>query len=366
MAGFLKQVVVLALLAAGGYGGFAAYQHYFAVADDGGGGGRGRPAPVVEVAAAQTATIERAVSAVGSGRAVRSVDLQLLAGGRVEAMNFAGGEAVEAGQVLLRLNEEAARAALSEARADLIEAEGALQRTMTLREQGRVAEAALEAVQAEVARTQARVLRAENDLDNRRLVAPFEGTIGFTDVEIGSSVGPDTVVATLDDLSQLVIEFSVPERFFGDVTEGALVRAESQIYPGESFDGVVTGVGRRLDVVSRTFEVRALIDNSGQRLPAGAFLRVELVFDERDGVVLPEEAIVSQADSSHVFVVLDGKALRREVRLGMRRVGEVEILEGVAAGEQVIVRGVQKVRDGQDVRLPEARPAGGRDGAPTS
>jgi membrane fusion protein (multidrug efflux system) len=93
---------------------------------------------------------------------------------------------------------------------------------------------------------------------------------------------------------------------------------------------------------------------------------VELVFDDREGVVLPEEAIVSRADSSHVFVVVDGKAQQRPVRLGMRRVGEVEILEGVAAGEQVIVRGVQKVRDGQEVRLPEARPAPGREGARTS
>ena len=365
MAGFLKQVVVLALLAGAGYGGFMAYEHYFAVAEEGG-GRRGRPAPVVEVAAAETAIIERSVAAVGSGRAVRSVDLQMLAAGRVEQIGFTGGERVSAGQVLVRLNEEAARAALAEARADFVEAEGALQRTMTLREQGRVAEAALEAAQAAVARTRARVLRAEDDLENRRLVAPFDGTVGFSDVEIGSSVGPNTVLATLDDLTQLEIEFSVPERFFGDVTEGAVVRATSQIYPDDSFNGTVTGVGRRLDVVSRTFEVRALIDNSDMRLPAGAFLRVELVFDDREGVVLPEEAIVSQADSSHVFVVVDGKAQRRPVRLGMRRVGEVEILEGVAAGEQVIVRGVQKVRDGQEVRLPEARPAPGREGARTS
>ena len=360
MAGLLRQTLVLGLLVGAGYGGYVAFQHY-AVAEDGG-PARSRPAPVVEVAEVTATQIERSVSAIGSGSAVRSVELKMLASGRVEMLGFRGGEVVSAGTVLVSLNDEAARAALAEARADLTEAQGAFDRSETLRAQGRVAEAALEQAQAELARAQARVLRAETDLANRSLVAPFDGVIGFPEVEVGSSVGTDTVIAGLDDLSRLSVEFNVPERFFSDVAEGARLRAESQIFPGEVFEGVVSGVGRRLDLVSRTFEVRALIDNPGRRLPAGAFLRVELVFDKRDSVVVPEEAVVSQSDRNHVFVVEDGKAVQRSVTLGVRRVGSVEVLEGLSPGESVIVRGVQKVRNGAPVRLPgeggQGRPAG--------
>lgn len=350
MAGLLRQTLVLGVLVGAGYGSYLAFQHY-AVAEDGG-PARARPAPVVEVAEVSAAEIERSVSAVGSGSAVRSVELKLLASGRVEAIGFTGGESVAAGTVLVRLNDESARAALAEARADLTEAQGSFARSEALRTQGRVTEAALEQAQAALSRAEARVLRAETDLENRTLVAPFDGVIGFPNVEIGSSVGTDTVIAGLDDMSRLSVEFRVPERFFSDVQEGARLRAESQIFPGEVFEGVVSGVSRRLDLVSRTFEVRALIDNPGRRLPAGAFLRVELVFDKRNSVIVPEEAVVSQSDRTHVFVVEDGKAVQRAVTLGVRRVGSVEVLEGLETGDQVIVRGVQKVRNGAPVRLP--------------
>lgn len=367
MAGLLRQTVVLALLGAAGYGGYLAFEHYAPA--DAAQPARSRPAPVVEVAEVKAGLVERSVTAVGSGSAVRSVELKMLASGRVEAVSFRGGEPVLAGTVLVRLNDDAARAALAEARADLTEAQGAFARTQTLREQGRVAEAAMEAAQAELSRAEARVLKAETDLANRTLLAPFTGVIGFPEVEIGTSVGSDTVVAGLDDLSELSVEFRVPERFFGEVREGAKLRAESRIFPGEIFEGTVSGVGRRLDLVSRTFEVRAIIENEDLRLPAGAFLRVELVFDNREGLMVPEEAVVSEADRNHVFVVADGKAQRRIVRLGSRQFGSVEVLEGVAAGESVIVRGVQKVRDGQAVQLPGQggeRPAGGRPGPRTS
>jgi membrane fusion protein (multidrug efflux system) len=294
------------------------------------------------------------------------VELKMLAAGRVVEVGFEGGQPVSTGDVLLRLERDVAEAALSEARADYLEAEGVLSRTRTLREQGRVAEAALEAAEAAMARARSSVLRAENNLENRQLLAPFDGVVGFTEFEVGARVDNDTTVATIDDLSSLTVAFTVPERFFGDVVEGAQVRAESQIYPDMVFEGVVTGVGRRLDTVSRTFEVRAEIANEDALLPAGAFLRVTLVFDAREGVLLPEEAIVSQSDSSHVFVVEDGRAIQRPVQLGARRVGAVEVLSGVEAGEAVIIRGVQKVRDGLPVREAGEAPPSGRPSGPAT
>lgn len=360
MAGIARQILALALIGGAGYGAYTAFQHYAVATEDTGGGRRGAPATPVEVATAEDTVIERSVSAVGSGTPVRSVELKLLASGRVEAVAFRGGETVEQGTVLVRLNEDVARATLTEAEADLVEARSAHDRAQTLREQGRVAEASAESALAALARAEARVQRARTDFDNRQLRAPFEGVIGFPEVEIGTSVGTDTVIAVLDDLSWLSVEFRVPERFFGEVREGAVLRAESQIFPGEVFEGEVAAVGRRVDTVSRTFEVRGLIDNTDLRLPGGSFLRVELVFGDRNGVTVPEESVISQGDGAHVFVVGDdNRAQRREVRLGVRRVGTVEVLEGISAGEQVITRGIQRVRDGAPVQLPGAAPQGG-------
>lgn len=360
MAGILRQAVVLLVIGGVGYGGYEAFRHYAVATEDTGASRRGNSATVVEVAIAEESLIERSVSAIGSGTPVRAVELKMLTSGRVEAVAFRGGETVEAGTVLVRLRDEDARAALAEAQADLVEARSAYERAQTLRQQGRVAEASAEAALAALARSEARLQRAQTDMENRELIAPFDGVIGFPGVELGTSVGSDTVIAALDDLSRLSVEFRVPERFFGEVREGATLRAESSIFPDEVFEGEITAVGRRLDVVSRTFEVRGIIDNADLRLPGGAFLRVELVFDDRTGVTVPEEAVVSQGDGHHVFVVgEDDRAQRREIRLGIRRVGTVEVLDGIEAGERVITRGIQRVRDGAPVRLQGGAPEGG-------
>ncbi|MGM0586577.1 MAG: efflux RND transporter periplasmic adaptor subunit [Pseudomonadota bacterium] len=349
MASLLKQLIALAVIAG------AAAWLILAQTDGemaGDGPGRERPPAAVEVEAARAGVVERVVSAVGSGRALRSVELRFSDSGRVTEILFGDGDRVEAGATLARLDAAVQRAAVDEARADLEEAEAAFERSRSLREQGRIADAAFDTAQSVMLRARARLDRALADLDRRELRAPFPGVIGFSELERGAVVGPDTAVATLDDISTLDVQFSVPERFFGEVQVGEPVRASTRVFPDEVFEGEVRAIDRRVDEVSRSFRVRARVPNPGLRLPAGVFIQAELVLDSREGVLAPEESLISEAGETHLFVVTDeDRVEKRAVTIGGRRAGEAEVIEGLAAGERVVTRGVQKVRDGAPVRV---------------
>jgi membrane fusion protein (multidrug efflux system) len=351
MASVLRQVATLVVLGGLGYGGWIGWERLSPAEAAAPAAAQG-PRPVAVAAAqAKLGPIERTVFAVGSGIAFQRIDLKVVASGRVEAVEFEGGEAVEAGRALLRMAEDAARAALAEAEADLGEAEAAYGRAATLREGGRVAAASLDTAAAARARAEARLARARDDLANRTLRAPFAGVVGFPTVDVGAVVDADTVIASLDDLSSIRVDFRVPERFFGDVKLGSPVRAETTVWPDEVFRGEVIGLSRRVDPVSRSFEVRARIDNADYRLPSGVFLRVELVLDDRQAILAPEEAVTTRGDEASVYVVEGDIARRRLVTLGARQAGQVEVLAGLSAGEMVVTRGVQKLRDGAIVTL---------------
>lgn len=361
MASILRQIVVLAVLA-GGAG--WAIQTRFPDEAAGEAETRKRPPVGVVVAEAQAGEVERLVSAIGTGRALRSVELRFTDTGRVSELLFDDGDAVKAGAVLARLDDAAEQAALAEAAAALEEAQAGFDRAETLREQGRVTNVAYDVADGLLKRARARKAAAQADLDARYLRAPFDGVVGFATIDPGAVVSSGANIATLDDISELEVEFAVPERFFGEVGQGDAVRATTSIFPGEEFNGQVLAIDRRVDEVSRAFRVRARFPNSGLRLPAGAFMQVELVLESRQGVIAPEESLVTEAGAVHVFVLnVDDRIERREVTVGGRRAGTAEILTGLSAGERVVTRGVQKVRDGVQAKAlqtegalrPEAR-----------
>jgi membrane fusion protein (multidrug efflux system) len=183
--------------------------------------------------------------------------------------------------------------------------------------------------------------------------APFDGRVGLRRVSVGTLISPGTVITTLDDTRVIKLDFSVPENALATVREGLTVRASAPAFPGRSFSGRVASIDSRVDVNTRSVMVRALLANEDGALKPGMFLSVALANDERDALVIPEEALTPEAERQYVFVVADGKAERREVRIGGRRPGSVEILAGLNTGEQVIVEGTQKVRDGGAVQASE-------------
>jgi membrane fusion protein (multidrug efflux system) len=208
-------------------------------------------------------------------------------------------------------------------------------------------------LEATLKANRARLGAATARLEDTVIRAPFSGRVGLRRVSVGTLISPGAVITTLDDTSVIKLDFSVPENFLATLREGLSIHARAPAFPGRSFAGTVASIDSRVDMNTRSVTVRALLANEDGVLKPGMFLNVTLANDEREALVIPEEALTPEAERQFVFVVVDGKAQRREVRIGNRRPGSVEVLAGLSAGERVVVEGTQKIRDGAQVHATE-------------
>jgi membrane fusion protein (multidrug efflux system) len=171
-------------------------------------------------------------------------------------------------------------------------------------------------------------------------------------VSVGSLVAPSVVITTLDDTDTIKLDFDVPETALSQVQEGLPITAHSAAWPESTFTGTVASVDTRVDPVSRTLTVRALVPNPKQLLRPGMFLTVDVVREEVTALMIPEQAIVPEQSRQFVLVVGDdGVVQRREVQVGRRRPGQVEITSGLFEGERVVAEGTQKARPGEKVQV---------------
>jgi len=352
----ILQILAVLIIAGGAYAAWQALGE--PAAGENARGGFDGPVSVA-VEEARSGRVTERVEAVGTTRAREAVEVVAQVSGRVVAINFEEGEAVEEGRVLLELDREREEAELREAEALRAEAARQLQRARQLLQGQNVAQARVDELRAALEAAEARAAVIRSNLSDKEIRAPFDGVVGLREISRGAFVQPQQRVTTLDDISSLRLDFSVPERFIGLLSAGLPVEARSAAYPDRAFDGQVTLIDSRVDTATRSVRVQAELANEERLLRPGMFLGVALTLNERGAVLVPEAAVVTEGESSFVFVVVEGVAERRAVRLGQRRGGEVEILEGVAAGESVVTLGLQRVRDGGEVRIVEGAGAAG-------
>jgi membrane fusion protein (multidrug efflux system) len=308
----------------------------------------------VVVAEAQRESFPLSVEALGNARANEAVEIRPVITATLTRIQFDEGQFVEAGTVLAELENVEPLSALAAARAGLAESEAQYQRLSQLYKTNVVAQSELAEVTARREADLAAVAAAEQRLAHTVIRAPFDGRLGLRRVSAGSLVGPDTVITTLDDTGAIKLDFDVPEVFLALLDPGLTVNARSAAYPDRVFLGEVTSVDTRIDPVSRTVTVRALLDNDERLLRPGMFLTVSLLREDLDALMIPEQAIVPERSQQFVwFVDETNVAQLREVRTGRRRPGQVEILGGLAAGDRVIIEGTQKARAGQPVTILE-------------
>lgn len=324
----------------------------------GGGGPSGQRggAPAVGVVAApvRTGLVEERAEAVGTVRARDAVTVTGKTAGIVTAIRFTEGERVEAGRVLVELDDAALRAEVDQARAQLDDARSQLERARRLQPGQTIAEQRITTLETQSRQAEGRVRQVEARMEEMRITAPFAGRVGLRNVSPGALIQPGTAITTLDDTARVRVEFSVPEVFLARVGQGARVVARSGAFGDRVFEGVVAVVDTRVDTATRTIRVVGEFDNADDALRPGLFMTVELLLSRRPNAMLvPEEALDPIGDRVYVYVVRDGRARRQQVRLGQRLVGEVEVLDGVRDGELVVVRGVQRLRDNLPVRVTE-------------
>ena len=314
-----------------------------------GGGGRSGAPAAVTTATVRSERLTQKLEALGNARANESVDVSSKTSNVVSAVRFRDGERVKAGQVLVQLDDAQARADVAAAQAAVTESESQYNRSRELLNTQALSKSQFDQLEATLKSNRARLQAAQARLEDTVIRAPFSGRVGLRRVSVGTLISPGDVITTLDDTSVIKLDFSVPETFVSQLREGLAVRATAPAFPGRSFAGKVASIDSRVDVNTRSVTVRALLANEDGALKPGMFLNVALSKDERQTLVIPEEALTPEAEKQFVFVVADGKAQRREVRIGGRSPGNVEILTGLDAGERVIVEGTQKVRDGAAV-----------------
>jgi membrane fusion protein, multidrug efflux system len=191
--------------------------------------------------------------------------------------------------------------------------------------------------------------------------APFSGVLGLRRVSMGSLVRPGDVITTLDDISLIKLDFTVPEAFISSLEMGSRVKVTVAAYPERSFEGKVAGIDTRVDPVSRAVAVRAEIANEDGVLKPGMLMTVNLITNQRKILAVPEEAIVPIESKQYVYLVTpEKKAERREIKIGARQPGFAEVLSGLKEGEKVVVEGTLKLRPDADVKFAEddAKPDG--------
>jgi len=312
--------------------------------------GSGAPPPAKVI----TAKVERRpfgpeIEAVGTALSRESVEITSKTANTITRIRFEEGQRVAAGTVLVELDRAQAAATLAEAEANLAEARNQFTRGRDLSVTQALSKAQLDQLETAVKTGESRVDAARARLSDTVIRAPFAGRTGLRKVSPGGLVNPGTVITTLDDSSVMKLEFTVPQSFLKDLTMGLPVEARAEGLGERIFAGKITAIDSRIDPVTRALAVRAELTNSDGALRPGLFMSVRLRGKPVDTLMIPEEALVPEQGKTYVFVVEDGKAMRREVRTGGRQPGSVAVLDGLDGTEAVIVEGTQRVRDGGKV-----------------
>lgn len=334
-------------------------------------GGAPSRAPVaVEVTQVSTVRLQEDAQAVGTLRSRQSVTLRPETSGRVAHIAFQEGAKVRKGQLLIQLDDTLQKAELSQAQAQLSIARANLTRNQELVAERFVAQRVVDESLASLQVAQAQVALAEARLARMRLVAPFDATVGLRSVSIGDYVKDGADLVNLEDTSQLTVDFRLPERYQSRTTAGQRVLVQLDALPGKDYEARILAVDPLIDANGRSLAVRATMAPTSGELRPGMFARLNIVFSVNEAaMMIPEEAIVPQGGRQFVVMLQsegEGEAARLvsrrvEVKLGVRRGAQVEVLSGLKPGNTIVLAGQQRLqRDGTPVQIVDMNQSGGR------
>ncbi|HEY0214287.1 MAG TPA: efflux RND transporter periplasmic adaptor subunit [Paenirhodobacter sp.] len=315
----------------------------------------------VTVTQAQPGDWMPGIDAIGTANARQGADLSTEASGVVREIRFQSNDMIIQGQLLVQIEDRQERADLDSAKASLNLAGITLKRSQDLQQRGVTATSTLDSAQAEEISAQAQVAKLEAALQTKQLIAPFDGTIGIPRVEVGQYVAAGTVFATLQDRSQMRVDFALTEQQAAQVSQGTTVTVTDD-EGGTPLQGAITGIDPKIDPNSRLLTMRAVLDASGDALTPGQFLRVRVNLPVQQNVLsLPQTVVTTSLYGDSVFVVRDEKpegsdtvqTVAREVfvKLGRRHGSSVEIVDGLKAGDQVVDAGQNRLSSGAMVKI---------------
>lgn len=291
------------------------------------------------------------VEAVGSAFAYESAEIIPNVTEVVDKINFKDGQEVKKGEIIVVLRYSEENAQLNAARANLKEQEREIERLSGLVKSGAAAVSALDArtTQKQVAEQQIQQYQAQ--IADRIIRAPFDGVLGLRNISAGSLVSPQNVITTIDDLSTMRVDFTVPEIYLGQIKPDMKITAKSQAYKDHTFKGTVTEIDTRVDPTSRAVRVRAEIPNKERLLKPGMLLYVELALEKAQSQTIPERSVIQEGEKKFVFKVHQDSVLRTEIILGRRKPGYVEVISGLELGDSVATSGLQDLDNGMKIKV---------------
>jgi membrane fusion protein (multidrug efflux system) len=315
--------------------------------------------PAVEVAKVEKAMLVDETQSVGSLRSFQGVMLRPEVGGRVSQVLFKDGQKVKKGQVLVQFDDQLPAAQLAQSKAELSIAQANHTRNQELVSQNFISKRSLDESDAALQVAQAKLALAQATLQRLKVLAPFDGTAGLRQINVGDYLKDGADMVNVEDIEAVLLDFRLPERFQAKIKPGQKAQVTMDALPGRKFTAVVQAIDPLIDANGRSVGVRGCIDNRQMQLRPGMFARVNAVFGERDdALVIPEEAIVPQGGRATVLRVVPGPnkdeliSERVTVKIGIRQPGRVEILEGLSMGDSVVVAGQQRLqKEGTVVRV---------------
>lgn len=295
--------------------------------------------------------LTRNVAAVGSLSSENSVMLRPEITGRIAAINFQEGGPVEQGQVLVELDSSVPRAQLEQAQAALVLAQSQYRRAQQLTQKGFISAQARDESASELKVQQAAVALAKAQLEKTVITAPFDGLVGLRHVSVGDYVSAGSDLVLLESIDPLNVDFRIPEHFLGVVDVGTRINLRFDALADVLREGVVGAISPLVDVGGRSILLRAKVPNDDASLRPGMFARVQLQFDDKQALMVPEAAIAPGGEMNYVYRIDGDRVARVGVMLGQRQEGKVEIVHGLEEGDSVLISGLQKVSDGTRVHL---------------
>jgi len=307
--------------------------------------------PVVAVAVKKEVFEDR-IEALGTTMAYESITVTSKVSESVKEVKFTDRQEVKKDDELIIMDKSEEEADLADAEAQLMDAQRQYGRASKLVKDRVTSESTLDQRSAALRSTEARVEAAKARLADRVITAPFDGVLGLRMVSPGALVEPGTVITTLDDIHIIKLDFTVPEVYVPILREGMQITATAAAVPDKEFKGVIKAVDSRVDPITRAVTVRAELPNDSGEIKPGMLLTVILKADPRESLVIPEGALVPVMDKQFVFAIdAEDKAHRKEVTIGGRRPGLVEIRKGLEEGERVVTEGTLTLREGDKVSI---------------
>lgn len=331
-----------------------------------GGPGAGGRATAVSQIVVQQRTFTDRVEVLGVAKGRQSVTITSNTAELITAVHFSDGQYVSKGQVLVELKADQENAGIAQQQAQLAQAEREYQRWKTLAEKGIAPRATVEQYMAARDTAKAVLASASAQKLDKVIRAPFSGRVGISDIAPGALISPGTAIVTLDDVSLIRVDFSVPDRYLPVLREGLTITAQPDALPGELFTGRIAQIDTRIDPTTRALKARAEFPNADGRLKPGMLIKVGIDQGQRQAVAVPEAAIQFEGTQASVFLIAQGPkgqiARRTTVQTGLSSGGYVEVVSGLKPGDKIVGDGLNRVQDGASVGGGKGG-AGQKDGA---